>query len=223
MASLPILTYQPSTDAFRFTPRLTIQRPSNQTSDLAHLCHLDESVLRQRLASHPNPTTTVALIPDLSTLEWHHAREDFVANELHHPTPSTKGAIVHTTSGHRIWCIWSRMWYNADPQQSAGNTLHILRLAYDGPSPDPNDSAASAEHIDAVAALLHAAQLEAAEWHMEEVELWNPDWSSVLAAQRVHPAAEVLHRDLESITSLKWYGDADDQIEWVDNEKYGWC
>ena len=115
------------------------------------------------------------------------------------------------------------MWHNEDPQQSKGNTLYILRLAYDGPGPDPDNAAASAEHIDAVAALLRAAQLEAAEWHMEKVELWNPEWSSVLAAQRLEPEAKVLHRDHESITSLKWYGDADDEIEWVSNEKYGWC
>jgi len=41
----------------------------------------------------------------------------------------------------------------------------------------------------------------------------------------------VVHRDEESIASLMWYaaspspdaGRVADQVEWVCNEKYGWC
>jgi hypothetical protein len=35
-----------------------------------------------------------------------------------------------------------------------------------------------------------------------------------------------VEREEESIASLMWYGEgsgASDDIEWVGNEKYGWC
>lgn len=167
--------------------------------------------------------TAVALVPNVANIKWHHAREDFVGVELHGKAPKVKGAIIGTEKGKRVWCYWTRMWYNADKNQSKGNTLHILRLVIeDGVAPDTV--------VTSIAALLARAQREAAGWHMAEVEAWSPTPEVVAAAQLLEPTAEVIDRDTESIASLMWYGEqpADgssiaDAIEWVGNEKYGWC
>ena len=82
------------------------------------------------------------------------------------------------------------------------------------------------EAVLATAAVLRAAQLEAAKWNMHHVEIWNPTPVAVLAAEELLPSVEMVHREEESITSLMWYGDQDgvgEEVEWVGNEKYGWC
>jgi len=164
----------------------------------------------------------VALLPDVETIQWHHAREDFVGTELHGTTPKVKGAIVGSEKGSRVWCYWTRMWYNNDPAASKGNTLHILRLVV-----EDGASEQSTGHEAAITALMAAAQHEAEEWKMEHVEIWNPTSATVGAAQRLDASAKVVHRDAESIASLQWYPEHDgpmaEKINWVGNEKYGWC
>jgi hypothetical protein len=151
---------------------------------------------------------------------------------LHGKSPKVKGAIVGSEQGKRIWMYWTRMWYNQDPQEVKGNTLHILRLVIEDESHASwegrqNGAAPSHKHANAIAAMLLMAQKEAAEWKMEEVEIWNPSSETVAAAQRLHPGAKVVDRDSESIASLRWYpqhdGPVADTIDWIVNEKYGWC
>ncbi|KAF2276030.1 uncharacterized protein EI97DRAFT_433442 [Westerdykella ornata] len=188
--------------------------------DLEELCKADERIIRKRLEERTRESNiAVALIPDIETIRWHHAREDFVGQELHGRTPKVKGAMVGTEEGKRVWCYWTRMWYNSDPTQAKGNTLHILRLVVeDGREEDA---------VDAIAALMALAQREAQEWRMEEVEAWNPSPATVAAARILHPSAEVVDRDTESIASLRWYpphtGNIAESIDWVANEKHGWC
>jgi len=78
-----------------------------------------------------------------------------------------------------------------------------------------------------VAAVLHAAQLEGQKWYMGEVNLWNPTSISLAAARLLKPDVQVFDRENDSITSLRWYGEgAEDpvgKIDWLVNEKYGWC
>lgn len=180
--------------------------------------------------------TAVALLPDIDVIRWHHAREDFVGTELHGKTPEIKGAMVGTEQGRRVWCYWSRMWYNQNPQDSTGNTLHILRLviedeghsSWEGSGTKHADAHSAAHsHDDAIAALLLMAQREAEEWKMEKVDAWNPSAETLAGAKMLEPGVEIVDRDMESVASLKWYpaheGRVADSIDWIGNEKYGWC
>ncbi|KAK7511499.1 uncharacterized protein IWZ02DRAFT_440349 [Phyllosticta citriasiana] len=195
-----------------------------KAEDLAPLCAADESLLRKALAKgSAGGKTRVALVPNVETIRWHHAREQFVGTELYGKFPSIKGGVVGDKEGQRIWCYWTRMWSNPNKGDSKGNTLHILRVVVE---PD----AVPGSVVPAIAALLARAQREAAEWHMEQVDYWNPSPEVVAAAQLLDPKAEVVDRDSESIASLRWFGEppSDDgsivhSIEWVANEKYGWC
>ncbi|CAN9158371.1 unnamed protein product [Alternaria alternata] len=201
--------------------------------DLEELCRIDMASVRRNLESRPKDSNTaVALIPNIETIRWHHAREEFVGNELHGKQPEIKGAVVGTEKGKRIWCYWTRMWYNANPAEAKGNTLHILRLviedgSWEGSSGSTNGASVNQGHDAAIAALLAMAQQEAQKWKMEHVEMWAPSPSALAAAKTLDPAAEVIHRDMESIACLQWYpkhdGPVADKIDWIANEKYGWC
>ncbi|KAF1964894.1 hypothetical protein BU23DRAFT_561529 [Bimuria novae-zelandiae CBS 107.79] len=204
--------------------------------DLAELCRIDEELIRKSLLSRPKGSNTaVALVPNATNMKWHHAREDFVGVELHRKAPKVKGAIVGE-EGKRVWCYWTRMWYNQDPTQAKGNTLHILRLvledgcqlSWEGSGTSHADGASDDHsHDAAIAALFFMAQQQAEEWKLEHVEAWNPSSATLAAAQRLDPDAKLVDRDTESIVSLKWYpphdGPIAESIDWIGNEKYGWC
>lgn len=194
-----------------------------KAEDLAPLCAADEALLRKSLAQGAaNGITRVALIPNVETIRWHHAREQFVGTEIYGRFPDIKGGVVGEKDGQRVWCYWTRMWSNPNKGEAKGNTLHILRIVVE---PD----AAPASVVPAIAALLARAQSETDDWHMEQVDYWNPSPEVVAAAKMLDPEAEVVDRDSESIASLRWYGDLPakgrlvDSVEWVANEKYGWC
>lgn len=199
---------------------------------LSALCATDESLIRRSLqqeASTSN-TTFVALIPDLETIRWHHAREEFVGKRLHGSSPLIKGAMVGNVEGERVWCYWTRMWYNGNRADSKGNTLHILRLVIEEKQIlDWERSEFTVEdkqkYVPAVAALLEFARKEASASIMEHVEIWNPNAITVEAAKLLYSQAQVTERDQESICSLRWYGDENalDKLTWLGNEKYGWC
>lgn len=190
--------------------------------------------IRRSMESRPKGSdAAVALLPNVETIRWHHAREDFIGNEVHGKAPTVKGAMVGTEKGKRVWCFWTRTRYNNDPSQAKGNTLHILRLVIeDGSWADASKSRVNGDsghdsHEAAIAALMAMAQREAEEWKMEHVEIWNPTSATVAAAQRLHPSAKVVDRDEESIASLQWFPEHDgpmaEKIEWIGNEKYVWC
>lgn len=203
------------------------------SADMPELCTIDEQLVRSSLSQAPKNKTHVALVPDIATIKWHHAREEFVAQELHNKVPDVKGAMVETESGKRVWCYFTRVFYNGNPSESKGNTLHILRIVveehglftWERASADANLSA----YVPAIAALFRLALTEAKKWNMAEVEAWNPTESIVQAAQVLCPDAKVVHRDAESIASLMWYGSRKhdgpiaEEVDWLGNEKYGWC
>lgn len=199
--------------------------------DLGKLCELDEAVMRQRLRRTQG--VAVAIVPDLKTIKWHLAREQFVSHELYGKSPEAHGAAVTLESGKMVWCYWAKMWYNTDPQNPKGNAMHILRLATDDAEYDEADVASdeganagkAGEMAGAIASLLAAAQADAAQWNMGEVEIWNPSSATLAAARMLNPSAEVTHREKDSIASLKWYGDNSEkeQVKWFGNEKFGWC
>jgi hypothetical protein len=202
--------------------------------NLAELCEIDVMSMRRSLESRPKGSNiAVALVPNIETVQWHHAREEFVGMELHGKTPEIKGAIVGSEKGKRIWCLWTRMWYNNNPAEAKGNTMHILRLVVEDGNwagavrSHGNGNSVDHSHDDAIAALMLMAQREAEKWKMEHVEIWNPTSATVTAAQRLYPGAKVVDRDEESIASLQWFPEHDgpmaEKIDWVGNEKYGWC
>jgi hypothetical protein len=205
-------------------------------SDLPELCAIDEKLVRQSMkkAALNGDKTMVAMLPNVQTMRWHHAREDFVGNELHGKVPDIKGAIVGEEPGKRVWCYWTRMWYNENPEKSDGNTLHLLRLVDEHTGiVDWQMGSLKAEDMarvtPAIAAILALAQREAAKWKMEGVEIWTPNAATVEAAKMLCPESSVVHRDGESIPSMKWYGtresqgDLHEEVIWIGNEKYCWC
>jgi hypothetical protein len=201
--------------------------------DLEELCKIDVASVRRSLESRSKDSqTAVALLPNIETIQWHHAREEFVGNELHGKKPEVKGAVVGTEKGKRVWCYWTRMWYNPNPAEAKGNKLHILRVVieddgWEGSSSHTNGASENHSHDAAIAALLAMAQQEAQTWKMENIEMWAPSPAALAAAKRLDPTAEVVHRDSESIACLQWYPEHDgpvaDKIDWIANEKYGWC
>jgi hypothetical protein len=218
------------------SPSLPAARPLYE-EDLAELCKIDEELIRKSLQTRPKgKRAAVALVPNIANIKWHHAREEFVGVELHGKAPKVKGAIVGTEKGKRVWCYWTRMWYNPDSTQAQGNTLHILRFvveaqgqsSWEGSGTSNGDEVSNDHsHEAAIAALFFAAQQQAEEWKMERVEAWNPSSATLAAAQRLDSHAKVVDRDMESIASLKWYpqhnGPVAESIDWIGNEKYGWC
>lgn len=200
--------------------------------DLGELCTLDEEIIRKQLAQMPAPGKhTVAIIPDVRTFDWHHAREDFVGQELHGKIPAVKGAIVGDIPGSRVWAYFTRVW--ANPHEEAPSTLHILRLVVEDESlsdfapatPEAAERLKSSDTAHAIASIFAVAQAEASHWDMKEVLIWNPTSATLAAARSIDPNAAVTHRETESITSLQWYesGSSWQDVDWICNEKYGWC
>ncbi|KAF2842266.1 hypothetical protein M501DRAFT_968590 [Patellaria atrata CBS 101060] len=200
--------------------------------ELAELCTIDENLVRQRLELLPKDSkTTVALTPDVATIRWLHAREEFVGREVYHKVPDIKGALVGTEKGGRVWAIFTRMWYNSDPKATNGNILYFLRLVIedkvtDEPTEKPTDFQES-KHTLAIAAIIAFALNQVKEWGMEEVQAWNPTADVVAAAKYLYPEAKAINRDEESIASLMWYGtetgNNKEDVDWIECEKYVWC
>ena len=185
----------------------------------------------------PRGKTRVALIPDLKTIQWHHAREEFAGRETLDREPDIKGAYMDCEDSSQVWCIWTRTFGSTKAGSTkAGNTLNVLRFFIEGEEDtvryepgalgDLTDSkSTNRAKLLGAAAVLHAAQVEAARWAMRDIQIWNPSPLLVLAARHIQPSTELVHRHDESIASLKWHGESADPtaIEWVSNEKYGWC
>ena len=175
----------------------------------------------------------VALIPDVEAMQWLHAREEFVSNEISGRVPKIKGAYVQCSDGRQVWCIWCRFFGNAS---TSGNTFYILRMVLEGEEPTVSSASENKmmgkvhgnvtdEQIDAVASMLRAAQKEGLEWGMNDVQVWNPSPAVVKAARQIDQSSGVVHRDMDSIACLKWHGvDSGEAplVEWIANEKYGW-
>jgi hypothetical protein len=192
---------------------------SNLTaSDIPPLCTRDEYLLRKTLAATPG--LSVAVVPTADTLNWFHAREDFVTSELFNRYPSSKGAVVKNDSKPLAWCIWTRIYYKEH------SVLYILRLVVDDEvlqawaQRDEGRNACEGK-IAALETLFREATREASEWG-SMVEVWNPDDETVEAGRRVQLGVEVQEREVESVTSLRWHG-TEEELQWIANEKFGWC
>src|ERR1700761_2482687 len=201
-----------------------------RSEDIPALCDIDAKLIRRRMEMLDDAgKSAVALVPDAATVRWHHAREEFVGNELFNKKPLVKGAVTGEV-GSRVWCYWTHVWTN--PQEEAPNTLHVLRLVvedenFTDSSPASEEGAAKVKNSQTtklIAALFAAAQGDAAQWSMNEVQIWNPTSTTLAATRLLNDDVTVQHRDKESITSLRWYGEGSwENVDWICNEKYAWC
>ncbi|KAL8759251.1 MAG: hypothetical protein Q9184_003691 [Pyrenodesmia sp. 2 TL-2023] len=206
------------------------------SEDLEELCKVDEASLRSTMARSTSSDVDVrlALVPDVATMQWHHAREDFLGRRLYSRRPVARGASAMTRDGRRAWCIWTRT-FGTNRLQNLLNILRLVVEAREGETPTENaltELAAKASEdndpaaMDAISAILEQAQIEASDWGMASVEIWNPSPLIVSAAKKIDPSVVLIDRDNESIASLRWHGKplpASKKIDWIANEKYGWC
>ncbi|KAL8780797.1 MAG: hypothetical protein Q9213_006298 [Squamulea squamosa] len=202
--------------------------------DIVNLCRTDEANMRFNMARSPSPypAIRVALIPDAATMQWHHAREEFLAKVLCGKRPIYKGAMAETSDRRKTWCMWTRTFGKRQDEK----VLNILRLFIEGESDFDQPASNGAfdniqDHpeqalVEATAAILQAAQVEASNWGMSSIQFWNPSPISLLAARHLDPSVEIIDRHNESLASLRWHGEAmpdGAKIDWVSSEKYGWC
>ena len=189
--------------------------------DLPALAALDEQLLRKKLTSSSTTSsskTRVAIIPNLDALHWHLLREDFMCNHIFSRTPSVRGAIYTPPNqpNSRIWGVWTRNFYGgvAKPEK---NVMNILRFVIE------DESVSDKVLEEGIKAIVGLAQKEAKEYLCARIELWNPDERVRRLGESIE-GAEYVVRESDSITSLQWFGDGSvDDVEWVENEKYGWC
>ncbi|KAK2751469.1 hypothetical protein FQN55_000744 [Onygenales sp. PD_40] len=170
-----------------------------------------------RTASEGSNKAKVGFLPDYATFSWHWAREQFYSNILlpQKGEPKIKGACVED---RKVFVCWNR---NFGSTQKDG-VLYILRTQYE----EPTSPAEEKSVVEALAAILYRAQLEAHEWGRDHVELWNPPPVIQKAVKMLNPVAEVEHREKNSICSLKWNGKElglGDGADWYWNEKFAWC
>lgn len=205
--------------------------------DLGNFCHLDEHMIREHMERVRDRKTHVAIICDEETIQWHHAREEFISQKLHRQPPMVKGAVIGE-EGHRVWAIWTRSYYEVPVpgKHDTENILHILRLVVEDEEPASNFSSMTGgpsydeerlqQQTDKLKAILEIAQHEAMEAHMNHVELWNPTALVKMLIERTGLEHSRFEREKESVTSLMWYGEGHgthEEIEWMGNEKYSWC
>jgi hypothetical protein len=193
------------------------------SEDLEELCARDETYLRTEVQKRAKSThkPAVAIIPDHLTMTWHHLRENFMCSKLfpqRHP-PTIHGAISAGSPGSRIWIIFTRVFYGPVSDPKSGNALYILRLVVE----DKQDTEENAQKLKSV---LEIAQAEAKEWPVGGVSIWNVGDDVKRLLERTGLEYKEVQREGESIASLMWYGSGKgdkENIEWVGNEKYGWC
>jgi hypothetical protein len=182
--------------------------------------------------SKPSESQRVAIIPDVATMDWHHAREDFLNKNLKLGLNlETRGVIVESKGTPIAWCIWTHTFSDQlDEQGVPKGTLIALRFYVDE---------TKSEAADAAYLMFKAIQIEAGTSHMAEANVWNPSKLILEAGIRAErdqvgnvDLSEVLiEREKDSIPSLLWYGDNKKEfdpqlqhgLDWLYNEKYCWC
>jgi hypothetical protein len=148
-------------------------------------------------------------------MHWHFAREDFFASALHGSYPKIKGTVDRTTG---CALIWSRVFRDTPEQSVLGILKTIIPALHD------TTTGNTADLDQSIAALLLRAQLEAKTWDMQAgVEVWSPGKVTLRAAKMLANGedVEVISRKDDHICSLRWEGEG--RVEWLANEKYGWC
>jgi GNAT superfamily N-acetyltransferase len=172
------------------------------------------------VASQKSSSAKIAILPNFDHYVWHWAREEFYVENMfpERSPPVVKGAGDDKAGKAGVYCAWTRT-FGEVPED---NVLYILRWVYD----EPTSPAEEQTTVEAMAAILKRAQKEAHEWNMSKVEFWNPTPLLQKAVAIVDAKAELVHREKESISCLRWTGEQQGlgkDVEWWLNEKYTWC
>lgn len=172
---------------------------------------------RMCVESQAKTGAKVAILPDYDHFVWHWAREEFYVQKIL-PTRSPPVAKGAGNDQARVYCTWNRS-FGETPKD---NVLYILRWVYDDPTSAEEEEAL----VEAMVGILRQAQQEAQAWNMAKVEFWNPEPLEERAVKLLQPGAEVVERENDSITSLRWSGAEHgfgEDVDWILNEKYTWC
>lgn len=221
-----------------FPPRQVVKSSLVQdvaVEDLEALCKRDEAMVRKAMTIPDREVTArITILPDLNHMLWHIAKEEFACNYLFGRIPHAKGAIVGSP-GNQVWVVWTHRYYNHPNTHSKSNVLYILRLVMEldeTASRLPSDAGRRLigekheEQRKFLRAVIQAAQIEAAEWNLDIVKLWDPTplVQEMLGQSNIDYV--VVEREEDSIASGLWYNEAG-QIGtivplWVNNEHYAW-
>ena len=179
-------------------------------------------MIRRAMTSSSNGKTRMMVVPDLDHMLWHHRKEEFACKKLFGKQPQVKGAVIGEVND-RIWVIWTRRYYGDPHAAFSDNTLYILRIVIEHKGTDPEQREHQARQMRAI---LWAAQNEAADWHLRYVKLWDPAHLFQDMVERTGIQHRKVERGDESIANLLWFGEGsgkEHNLEWLRNEKYGWC
>lgn len=172
-----------------------------------------------------NGRICMMLVPDHDHMLWHHKKEEFVCDKLFGKQPAIKGAIVGQ-AGCRMWAIWTHRFYGHPEFDSSENTLYILRLVIENQDTATSDAEQADSQAEQMRAILQTSQAEAAEWNLHRVMMWGPSPQVLKLVERTRVQHRRIEREHEGIARLLWYGEGsgkEDSLEWLGNEKYGWC
>ncbi|KAL8643027.1 MAG: hypothetical protein Q9226_008439 [Calogaya cf. arnoldii] len=190
--------------------------------DLDQLCEDDEAMIREAMTSSSSNKLRMMIVPDLDHMLWHIRKEEFACDKIFGKQPHFKGAVTGEPND-RIWVIWTHRYYGHPHTNPLDNTLYILRVVIENESTDPGQRERQVEQMRAI---LWAAQNEAAEWDLRAVKLWDPGFLLQDIVERTGIQHRRVEREDENIASLMWFGEGsgkEDMVEWLGNEKYGWC
>ena len=207
-----------------------------RAEDLEQLCEKDQELIRSQMKREwTEGRLQIMLVPDHDHMLWHHKKEDFVCEKLFGRKPTIKGAVVGVP-GRRIWVIWTHRFYSNPAAATSDNTLYILRVVVEDQVPTENDfpglkdssteTSRSGILTNSLKALLQHAQTEAADWGLGKVCMWHPTPLILALIQQTGLPHRLVDRTDEGIASLLWFGEGsgrEDTLEWIGNEKYGWC
>lgn len=195
--------------------------------DLAKLCEDDETLSELMLQNWPSSKMKFMIVPDHDHMRWHHAKEEFGATKLFGKIPNIKGSIIGEP-GKRIWVIWTHRFYDVPDSETSRNTLYILRLVIEDATAQQSKIQAPTDlQIDQFRSIIQSTLIEAAEWKLKQVVLWNPFPLALELINRIGIPFVYRQREEESIPSLMLFGGhagiREDPLEWIGNEKYSWC
>lgn len=193
---------------------------------LPELTARDEQLLRAVVAQ-PSSKVRAAVLPTMDVFNWQYYREDYIFSHIHGRKPTVRGAIYTspTNPEARVWALWKRTRYDGDNDDGVHvcfDVLDFLHLVVD----DDNGALPDDELADALKGVFAVANREAKDWGCKSYDTWNPSdrIRRVIEEKLPELGAEFVQRDIHELASIKWFGDeADDDVEWVANEKYCWC
>ncbi|KAG7293617.1 hypothetical protein NEMBOFW57_003671 [Staphylotrichum longicolle] len=186
-----------------------------KSEDVPQLCERDVAAVKarfQRYAESGDGKTHVAFLPTAEQLAWHFARDKYVCQTLLGREVVYRGA---KTADGNAWIYWDH-----DLREKKLKVLRIVTGEGDGEEKRRGD----------VRALVLAALVEAKDWGLHKVLVWEPSVDVAAVAtdlwRDLGPGLEVVFDEREdgSIPSLRWkQGKSLDAVVWEDDEYYAWC